>query len=84
MLRQVAVLRTGTERNNMLNLTKFDFTRDGYLCKVLYAHQIVEMMKDPEMESYINELMQRGSYFADESISMDDNPFLLIGKIGEN
>ncbi len=71
-------------RNNMLNLTKFDFTRDGYLCKVLYAHQIIEMMKDPEMEDYINELVQRGSYFADEPISMDDNPFLLTGRISND
>jgi len=70
-------------RSNPLYLTKFDFTRDGYLCKVLYAHQIVEMIKDPDMENYINELMQTGSYFADEQISIDNNPFLLIGRIND-
>lgn len=70
-------------RNNPLNLTKLDFTRDGFFCKVLYAHQIVEMIKDPDMENYINELMQTGSYFADEQISIDDNPFLLIGRIND-
>lgn len=71
-------------RNNILNLTKLDFTRDGYLCKVLYAHQIIELMKDPDMEAYLNDLIRKGSYFADEPISIDDNPFLLKGKINEN
>jgi hypothetical protein len=68
-------------RNNVLDLTKFDFTRDGYLCKVLYAHQIIELMKDPDMQAYLNDLIRRGSYFADEPVSIDDNPFLLIGRI---
>lgn len=70
-------------RNNALELTKFDFTRDGYLCKVLYGHQILEMMKDPEMEAYLNKLIRKGSYFVDEPISMDDNPLLLIGRISD-
>lgn len=71
-------------RNNILNLTKLDFTRDGYLGKVLYAHQIIELMKDPEMDTYLNDLIRKGSYFADEPVSIDDNPFLLVGRISDN
>jgi hypothetical protein len=71
-------------RKNMLNLTLYDFTSDGFLCKVIYAHQIVEMMKDPEMEAYLNDLIRKGSWSADEPISIDDNPFLLVGRISDN
>ncbi|MGF1587104.1 MAG: 6-bladed beta-propeller [Bacteroidales bacterium] len=71
-------------RKNMLNLTTYDFTRDGFLCKVIYAHQIVEMMKDPEMEAYLNDLIRKGSWSADEPVSIDDNPFILIGRISDN
>jgi hypothetical protein len=40
-------------------------------------------MKDPEMEDYLSDLINKGSYFTNEPISMDDNPFLLIGRISE-
>ena len=71
-------------RKHRLNVSSQNVTADGYLFIILYPHQMTDLMKDPEMKEYINGLIEKGSYFSDELISFDDNPFLLVGKIDNN
>lgn len=71
-------------REHRFHVSSWNVTADGYLFIILYPHQMIEFMKDPEMKEYINELIAKGSYYSDEPISLDDNPFLLVGKISND
>jgi len=70
-------------REHRFHVSSWNVTSDGYLFIILYPYQMIELMKDPEMKEYINELIAKGSYYSDEPISLDDNPFLLIGRIND-
>lgn len=63
-----------------LNISKGDFTSDGYFCKVLYPKFLMQITTLPGGVNFLNS-MNKSSRAGLEKLSLEDNPYLLYGRL---
>jgi hypothetical protein len=64
---------------NKLDFTSADIMRDGSFCKILYPTDLINLLSTTEMQLYFHSLIKGQGSTDIVPVSLNDNPYLLIG-----